>query len=146
MKLLLVEDHLPSADLLIRLFKGAGFDVVHKTHGLDGLKTARSEPFDAILLDFNLPDIDGSQVGLLLRSTDKTIPVIALTAQVDKITRNKAKSFGFSAFISKPWDVAELLTTVSNLTGGHSSADTAQPVHIVDQKVATQEIAVIRVG
>jgi DNA-binding response OmpR family regulator len=116
MKLLLVEDHIDSANLLVRLFQSSGYDVVHKTHGLDGLKAARQESFDAVLLDFDLPDIDGSQVGLLLRSAANKAPMIALTAKSDKITRNKAKVFGFAAFIAKPWDVVELMNTVQELT------------------------------
>lgn len=147
MKLLLVEDHLQSANLLVRLFSSAGFEVVHKTHGLDGLKAARNETFDAILLDFNLPDIDGSQVGLLLRSTLKNVPLIALTAQVDKTTRNKAKVFGFNAFIPKPWSVVELLSTVRDLTAPQPKLPALdKPATVADQKVSTQEMAIIRVG
>jgi DNA-binding response OmpR family regulator len=147
MRLLLVEDHLPSADLLVRLFTSAGFEVVHKTHGLDGLKAARSEPFDAILLDFNLPDIDGSQIGLLLRSTLKNVPLIALTAQSDKTTRKKAKVFGFNAFIPKPWSVVELLSTVCDLTTRRQEPLTlGEPIALIEQKVSTQEMAIIRVG
>jgi DNA-binding response OmpR family regulator len=115
MKLLLVEDHVDSANLLVRLFTSYGYDVVHKTHGLDGLKAARQESFDAVLLDFDLPDIDGSQVGLLLRSATRKAPMIALTAKTDKTTRNKAKAFGFDAFIGKPWDVVELMNTLQEL-------------------------------
>jgi DNA-binding response OmpR family regulator len=115
MKLLLVEDHIDSAKLLVRLFQSIGYDVVHKTHGLEGLKAAREETFDAVLLDFDLPDIDGSQVGLLLRSATRKAPLIALTAKSDKITRTKAKIFGFDAFIAKPWDVVELMNTVQEL-------------------------------
>jgi DNA-binding response OmpR family regulator len=139
MKLLLVEDHIESAQLLVRLFKATGFDVVHKTHGLEGLKAAREESFDAILLDFNLPDIDGSQVGLLLRPAMKNVPIIALTAQSDRITRNKAKIFGFTAFIPKPWSVVELLETVKSLTNKQDDK-----VEIVEHKLNTQEIAQVR--
>ena len=116
MKLLVVKDNLQSANLLTRVFQSAGCEVVHKTHGLQGLKAVREQNFDAVLLDFNLPDIDGSQIGLLLRSRFKNIPLIALTAQDDKVTRYKAKTFGFDAFIAKPWDISELLTTVQALT------------------------------
>ena len=146
MKLLLVEDHLQSADLLVRLFKSAGFEVVHKTHGLAGLKAARRESFDAILLDFGLPDIDGSQVGLLLRPELKTVPLIALTAQVDKTTRNKAKVFGFNAFIPKPWSVADLLNIVCDLTKRNELPASDEPIEIIEQKLSTQEMAVVRVG
>ena len=121
MKLLLVEDHVESAQLLVRFFKSMGYEVVHKTHGLEGLKAARAEPFDAILLDFNLPDIDGSQIGLVMRPTFQNTPLIALTAQTDRATRNKAKRFGFDAFVGKPWSMAELLATVQELISHRTS-------------------------
>jgi CheY-like chemotaxis protein len=124
MKLLLVEDHVDSANLLVRLFQSYGYEVVHKTHGLEGLKAARQESFDAVLLDFDLPDIDGSQVGLLLRTATRKAPMIALTAKSDKVTRSKAKAFGFNAFIAKPWDVVELMNTVQELVAQRANGQT----------------------
>jgi CheY-like chemotaxis protein len=143
MKLLLVEDNVESAQLMVRLFNSTGYDVVHKTHGLEGLKAAREETFDAILLDFNLPDIDGSQVGLLLRPSLKNVPIIAITAHADKITRNKAKVFGFSAFIPKPWSVVDLMDTLNTLTN-KDRVDTGF-IEIVEAKLTTQEIKAISV-
>ncbi len=144
MKLLLVEDNVESAQLLVRLFNSTGFDVVHKTHGLEGLKAAREQEFDAILLDFNLPDIDGSQVGLLLRPSMKNVPIIALTAHSDKITRNKAKVFGFNAFIPKPWSVVDLMNTLKTLTDSEHPSDLGY-IEIVEAKLTTQEIKAITV-
>src|SRR5579859_8236183 len=140
MRLLLVEDHPESADLLVRVFVSSGFDVVHKTHGLEGLKAARSETFDAILLDFNLPDIDGSQVGLLLRPLLRDVPIIALTANVDKITRNKAKMFGFNAFIPKPWNREELLSVLQDLTNRNKLPMLDEDIELVETKLTTQEL------
>ncbi len=116
MKLLLVEDHIESAQLLVRLFQSMGYDVVHKTHGFEGLRATREESFQAVLLDFNLPDSDGLQIGMLMRTTKRRLPIIALTARADKTTRNSAKLLGFNAFIAKPWSVRELVDTVKRLT------------------------------
>lgn len=142
MRLLLVEDNVESAALLVRLFKTTGYDVVHKTHGLEGLKVAREEQFDAILLDFNLPDIDGSQVGLLLRPSLKKVPIIALTSHTDKITRNKAKVFGFNAFIPKPWSVVDLMNILRTLTET-DNIDAQGFIEIVEAKLTTQELKAI---
>jgi len=116
MKLLLVEDDVQSAELVIRLFKSLGYDVVHTIQGLEGLRLARTEAFDAILLDFNLPDIDGSQICLVLRGQLKNVPIIAMTAQCDSVTRHKAKLFGFTAFVAKPWNIMELVSVVQRFT------------------------------
>jgi DNA-binding response OmpR family regulator len=145
MRLLLVEDQAESANLLVRVFVSSGFDVVHKTHGLEGLKAARSETFDAILLDFNLPDIDGSQIGLLLRPLLRDVPIIALTAHADKITRNKAKMFGFNAFIPKPWDREELINTLKDLTSGSNLPAMDDDIELVETKLTTQELKAVRI-
>jgi DNA-binding response OmpR family regulator len=112
MKLLLVEDKRDNAQLFIRILETAGYEVTHTTRGLEGLKMARHEPYQVILLDFDLPDIDGSQVGLSLRKSARSAAIIALTAKADKTTRNKAKLFGFNAFISKPCTDEDLLNTI----------------------------------
>src|SRR5437588_12942948 len=108
-KILLVEDNLDNAYMFIRILQTADYEVTHRTHGLDGMRTAKKDDFDVILLDFDLPDIDGSQVGLALRKSVKTAVIIALTAQADKVTQNKAKFFGFDAFIAKPCTDNDLL-------------------------------------
>jgi DNA-binding response OmpR family regulator len=112
MKLLLVEDNLENAQLFIRILETAGYEVTHTTRGLEGLKMARQQPYRVILLDFDLPDIDGSQVGLSLRKSARTAAIIALTAKADRTTRNKAKLFGFNAFVSKPCTDEDLLSAI----------------------------------
>lgn len=116
MQLLLVEDDQQSADIVKRLFEGLGYEVAHTASGVQGLWMAQRKHFDAILLDFNLPDLDGSQICLVLRPILKKTPIIAVTAQDNAVTRKKAKLFGFSAFVSKPWNVFELISTVQGLT------------------------------
>src|SRR5207247_367632 len=80
---------------------------IYALTGLHGLLAARQEPFDAILIDFDLPDLHGTQVGLALyhlmrRKRIKQAPLIALTAQSDKATQEEAGRVGFDAFIAKP--------------------------------------------
>jgi two-component system, sensor histidine kinase and response regulator len=121
MKLLLVEDNIENAKLIIRILNTDGYDVAHTVSGLEGLSIARNEAFDAILLDFDLPDIDGSQVGLSLRKRLPNTPLIAVTAHADKLTRSKAKLFGFNAFISKPFTDDDLLNTLHELIDANST-------------------------
>jgi CheY-like chemotaxis protein len=113
MDILLVEDNLENAKLFIRILQAAGHKVVHTTRGLDGMRAAHENKFSVIILDFDLPDIDGAQVGLALRRKIGTTPLIALTAQAEKVTQAKAKLFGFDAFISKPCTEADLLKTIA---------------------------------
>jgi len=112
---LLVEDDLDNAQLFTRILQTAKYGVVHAARGLDGLKEARQRKFAAIVLDFDLPDLDGAQVGLALRRTIGKTPLIALTAHADTLTRNKARAFGFDAFIAKPCTDDDLIKTISML-------------------------------
>src|SRR5436190_20605675 len=108
MKILLVEDNQENAGIYTTILHIQGqAEVTHKLQGLDGILTARQEIFDLILIDFDLPDIHGSQIGLALyhlmrRGQIRQTPLIALTAQSDKATRDEAECLGFDAFICKP--------------------------------------------
>ncbi len=114
-EVLLVEDDVENAKLFTRILETANYSVTHATRGLDGLREARQRKFRAIILDFDLPDIDGSQVGLALRRGIGATPLIALTAHADTLTRNKARAFGFDAFIAKPCTDQDLIRTVQTL-------------------------------
>lgn len=115
MKVLYVEDDLQSAKLFTSILESEGYEVVHTLYALEGLRLARQQSFDAIILDINLPDLDGSAMGLSLRRTMPNVPIIALTANADNITRAKTRAFGFNAFISKPCTDEDLLSTLDRL-------------------------------
>jgi len=114
-ELLLVEDDMENAQLFIKILETANFKVVHTVRGLDGLNEARRRKFQAIILDFDLPDLDGAQVGLALRRRIGATPLIALTAHADVVTRKKAHAFGFDAFIAKPCTDQDLIHVVQTL-------------------------------
>ncbi len=124
MKLLLVEDNLENAKMVIRILQTAGYTVTHTVTGLEGMALARRGVFDGILLDFDLPDIDGSQIGLSLRRVLPNIPIIAVTAHADRVNRNKAKLFGFNAFVPKPFTDDELLGVLEALVRPASNSVT----------------------
>lgn len=115
MKVLFVEDDLQTAQLFSSILRTEGYEVVHSARALEGLKHAREQTFDAIILDINLPDLDGATVGLSLRRTLPDVPIIALTANADYGTRTKTRVFGFNAFITKPCTDEDLLSTLRRL-------------------------------
>ncbi len=122
MKLLLIEDNQSNADIFIRMLSLHGYkNIVHKTTGLEGLFAAKAEHFDLILIDFDLPDIHGAQVGLALATMMQqkrltTVPLVALTAQSDKASQAKAQHVGFDAFVGKPCLEDDLANVVGQLT------------------------------
>jgi CheY-like chemotaxis protein len=129
MHLLLIEDNPRNAELFIQMLRHQGYQVTHEITGVGGLMAARRSPeaYDGYLIDFNLPDLDGLQVGLTLctlmqQKRLKTAPLIALTAQTDKATQVRAERMGFDAFIGKPCTEEDLQAVIQQLTGGASHA------------------------
>ena len=113
--ILLVEDNQQSADMTIHILTTAGYEVRHFLKGVDGAKMARSERPTVILLDFNLPDIDGRALTLSLKQQlggADSPPIIAVTARSGSSEEAIAKRFGCSAFLSKPYTPEILLTVV----------------------------------
>jgi CheY-like chemotaxis protein len=122
MKILLIEDNRENAELFIRMLNMHGYqDIAHKVSGVEGLIAARTNLFDVILIDFDLPDIHGTQIGLTLATLIqqkrlKPVPLIALTAQSDKASQADAERLGFDAFIGKPCLETDLIDTIRQLT------------------------------
>jgi CheY-like chemotaxis protein len=114
--ILLVEDNQANADMVIRILNVAGYTVKHCINGLESARIARTDPPALILLDFNLPDIDGQALILLLRKQmTHDLPIVALTARVSDVDKKIAKRFGCAGFIGKPFTSEELLDVVQKL-------------------------------
>ena len=113
-KILLVEDHEEIWDFLSRRLKRRGYEVVVAQDGQEGLDKARSEAPDLLLLDMNLPVIDGWTVAQTLKgeAATKRIPIIALTAHAMAGDREKAINAGCDDYHAKPVDFSQLLTQI----------------------------------
>ena len=113
-KILLVEDHQEIWDFLSRRLKRRGYDVLVAEDGQQGLDKARSEVPDLLLLDMNLPVMDGWTVAQALKSdaTTRHIPIIALTAHAMAGDRDKAIAAGCDDYHAKPVDFSQLLNQI----------------------------------
>lgn len=115
---LLVEDNQENADIVIRLLNSLGLEVHHTTKGLQGAHMARTERPILILMDFNLPDIDGRTLVLQLKKQlggPDSPPIAAITARTGVVEKQLAQRFGCSAFISKPFEPEEFLQVIRSL-------------------------------
>ena len=117
MRLLLVEDHEELWDFLSRRLQHRGFEVTVATDGQQGLDRARELKPDVMLLDMNLPIVDGWTIARTLKDDPATagIPIIALTAHAMSGDRQKALDVGCNDYHAKPVVFAELLTQIENL-------------------------------
>ena len=123
--ILLVEDNQQNADMVIHILTTAGFEIKHFIRGLDGAKHARQERPDLILMDFDLPDVDGRNLILALKKQlggAAAPPIVAVTARTGSVEMKLAQSFGCSAFIAKPFTPERLLDVVGQLLPKAASA------------------------
>jgi CheY-like chemotaxis protein len=114
-RILLVEDNDSSRQLARMVLNGSGFDVDVAADGAEGLKKARSTLYDLVLMDVELPGMDGLTVTRMLKSDPKTadVPVVALTANAMKGDEQEALAAGCSGYISKPIEVASFVQRIA---------------------------------
>lgn len=112
--ILLVEDHQEIWDFLSRRLKRRGFEVIVAQDGQEGLDQMRAKRPDLLLLDMNLPVMDGWTVAQTLKADDATkhIPIIALTAHAMSGDREKALNAGCDDYHAKPVDFSQLLNQI----------------------------------
>ena len=109
-RILVVEDELETEEMLHVYFEFCGYEVLSTAWGQDVLEMCRENPPDVIILDVQLPDMDGYEVYQALGSTQQTshIPVIFLTKLVDDDLKATSRAMGALDYITKPFDLEEL--------------------------------------
>lgn len=114
--ILLVEDNQDNANMIMHILESEHYEVRHYNRGLPAAQAARQEHPELIVIDFNLPDVDGRVLSLLLiqqlGGSRNAPPIIACTARVGNIETKLAEQYGCSAFLSKPFTPESLLTLV----------------------------------
>ncbi|ATG72496.1 DNA-binding response regulator [Zobellella denitrificans] len=108
MRILLVEDDLMLGDGLVDALRAAGYTVDWLTRGLPALEALRAEEFAALILDLNLPDIDGQQLLQRLRRAGHGLPVLILTARDALDDRVRGLDGGADDYLVKPFALQEL--------------------------------------
>jgi two-component system, OmpR family, phosphate regulon response regulator PhoB len=116
-RILLVEDEPVIRELVKNMLSDGNVIVETATNGVEGLKLARSQEFDLILLDVVLPQMDGITVCRLLKADPKTalVPLHMLTAKARKADVDAATKAGANGYIYKPFRGAELMDLVDAL-------------------------------
>ena len=112
--LLLVEDNELNRDMQVRRLERKGFEVLIAMDGQQGVEVATAKLPDLILMDLNLPVMDGWEATRQLKGASKTrgIPIIALTAHATSGDRERAMEAGCDEYVTKPVDMAELLAMI----------------------------------
>ena len=114
-KVLIVEDNPANMTLAVFLLESAGHAVITATDAEAGLTLARTEQPNLILMDIQLPGMDGLQATTLLKGDDATcaIPVIALTALAMKGDEERIRAAGCDGYIAKPLSYKDFLAVIA---------------------------------
>ena len=108
--ILYIEDNPGNRMLVRRILEAEGFSVIEAMDGLTGLEIAIQKQPDLILLDINLPEVDGYELAQRFRDTPalRQVPILAVTANVMQGDRERTLAAGCDGYIQKPIDVDQL--------------------------------------
>ncbi len=115
-RVLVVDDAPDNRTLLERLLIRSGAKVSFAEDGMSAVNQALSTPFDLILMDLQMPGLDGFAATAMIRERGIRLPIVALTAHAIDEVRDRCVTAGFNDFLSKPVNSSELLKSVKSLT------------------------------
>ncbi len=118
--ILIVEDNEKNMKLARDVLQAKGYATLEAVNGEDGVRLALAHMPDMVLMDIQLPDINGVEAFTRIRANADTahIPVVAFTASVTPMDRNRITDAGFDGFIGKPVNLKEFLETVRKTLEG----------------------------
>ncbi|MBK8840511.1 MAG: response regulator [Hyphomonadaceae bacterium] len=125
LRVLTVDDHPVSQQLLKMLLEISGHYVQQVSDGDSAIKRLKEEPFDLVLMDVQMPGIDGPTATRLVRTTEgpnRTVPIVAVTANTDQIEHERYRASGMTDCIAKPIEAEILFETIHRLVGTGNSA------------------------
>lgn len=122
-RILIVEDNKLNLELATELLKSSGYAVLQSRSAEEGLRVAREQRPDLILMDVRLPGMDGLAAVRALKQDPetRTIPAVAMTAQAMRGDEEAARDAGFDAYVTKPIDTRAFPRVVARLLGGRET-------------------------
>ena len=126
-RILLVEDGAINRKLIFAVLSEEGLEIETAVNGEIGVKRALNEEFDLILMDMQMPVMDGYTAAALLREAGVTIPIFALTAHAMKGDEEKCLAAGCSHYLRKPIDIDAMLNAVANALGRREKNSAVRP-------------------
>jgi len=120
-RILCIDDNPDNLMLVKRILEASGYEILRAANGQDGLAIADNQPIDLVLLDGNLPDVDGYEVVRRLRASPRyalaSVPIIMVSANALKADAQKAFSAGCNLYMTKPIDINEFSSQVGFYLG-----------------------------
>jgi twitching motility two-component system response regulator PilH len=113
-KILVIDDSSFQRKIISGVLTENGYQVTLATNGKEGIEHAGREQPDIIITDLLMPEYDGHWVLEHLHAQKSTIPVIILTSDIQTTTEKQCRELGVAAFLNKPVDKKQLISTVQN--------------------------------
>jgi len=117
LRILLAEDNRVNQKVAARMLEKLGHSVVIANNGVEAVDRFKEQPFDAVLMDINMPEMDGFEATRLIclwqRENARDVPIIALTARTMSGDRNEAEEAGMVGYLAKPLEIQDLLAMLS---------------------------------
>jgi PleD family two-component response regulator len=145
-RILIVEDDSDLAELLETYFSTQAYEVMTAAWGGEALQMAREHFFSLIILDIRLPDINGYEVCRQLRSQRRTqdVPILFLTEKRDRVDKLQGLELGVVDYITKPFDINEVLLRVRNaLQRANQPATTHRVTELPEGALVDERLAAI---
>lgn len=133
-RILLVEDGSDNQEVIAFFLKSAGADVTVADNGAQGIRAAKSQTFDLILMDVQMPVLGGQQATTVLRNEGYSVPIIALTAAAMSGERERYLQSGFDDYLSKPFKPDALIRTIQMHLAGRATKELASHVEMGDEQ------------
>ena len=153
LRILLAEDNLVNQRLATRVIEREGHHVQVAGSGREALAMLQQEEFDLVLMDIQMPDLDGLQTTARIRQMEsfsgKRLPIVAMTAQTGDSDRQRCLKAGMDAYVSKPIRVSELMNLIESVVpGGRDMESKTNQKSVVEEQFARldEALALTRVG
>ncbi|MGI6415745.1 MAG: response regulator [Thermoguttaceae bacterium] len=125
LRVLLAEDSLVSQKLAVGLLERHGHQVVVANHGREAIAALQSQEFDLVLMDVQMPEMDGydatAAIRAMERGSSKHIPIVAMTAHAMKGDRQRCLQAGMDGYVAKPIRAAVLFQAIADVLAGHTT-------------------------
>ena len=128
MEILLVEDNAMNVFVARKFLQKWNANTTVASNGLEAVACAKKMTFDLILMDLQMPEMDGFEAAKTIRTFNSQIPIFALTANVNEEAKNKVLESGMNDYISKPFNPTDLFIKLSSVRNSSSNPTTKKPI------------------
>lgn len=146
--ILLVEDNVINQDLIKEMFRFTDIDIICAANGKEAVEKITADSFDLVLMDIQMPDMNGYEASKIIRDGGDETPIIALTANNRKEVREECFACGMDDFIGKPIDFEELTQKVKHWLGEEDgkAIESSDKKAVIEAEVADDRVQVLNVS